>query len=50
MAFVESRSCTTSGSVGTSKESRSALPVQFRNGFPSRYSVPTASWSEATDT
>ena len=33
MALVESRSCTNSGSVGTSNESRSALPAQFRNGL-----------------
>ena len=32
IAVVERRSCTNRGSVGTSKDSRSALPVQFRKG------------------
>ena len=36
IAFVESRSWTNRGSVGTSNESRSALPAQLRNGRPSR--------------
>ena len=33
MALVESRSWTNRGSVGTSKENRSALPAQLRNGL-----------------
>jgi hypothetical protein len=33
IAFVESRSWTNRGSVGTSKESRSAFPAQSRNGL-----------------
>jgi hypothetical protein len=48
MALVESRSWTKSGSVGTSNEKRSALPVQFRNGFDRRWSCSSASRSPRT--
>jgi hypothetical protein len=42
MARVDSRSCTNSGSVGTSNDSRSALPAQSRNGFDSAFSLAAA--------
>ena len=48
IALVESRSWTNSGSVGTSKLARSALPAQFRNGRESRLSCSTASCSPVT--
>ena len=48
IASVERRSWTNKGSVGTSKESRSALPVQFRDGTCIRLSRASASCKPAT--
>ena len=42
MPFVESRSWTKSGSVGTSNDSRSALPAQSRKRLAERLSWSTA--------
>ncbi len=45
IALVERRSWMNSGSVGTSKERRSALPAQFRNGRPSARSFSAAAFA-----
>ena len=39
IALVESRSCTNSGSVGTSNDKRSALPDQFKKGLESAFNL-----------
>ncbi len=49
IAFVASRSWTKSGSVGTSKERRSALPAQSRKGFPSALSFAAAAFAASID-
>ena len=48
IAAVDSRSWTNSGSVGTSNDSRSALPAQLRKGFDSACSSPTSARAAAS--